>query len=411
MSLDSMDRADETQNDRASGDRYESVRGSSERSARESRDISALRRALGQPLAKGGIAARETVAPEPAGNPAEEQPTRPVPEAFVEAPEPSGPALAPAPHVSHRLDVGPAALPREARERKSPRGLRWIGAVIAPPVVLGVGLFVLDRPVPAVPPEIFASAADLPSLQAESAPVPPDFQPTSAPLRVVAELPAPLIPEAEEPPTHPLHASAIGIARSSLALPALQGMGTAELPVLDPPPRRVATVPGAAPRLFEPGLTTDEADPVAASVLPPQPSPSPVSEADVEWQGAAGSQLSDAATVEEARTADPVSQSEPAASGPAEPRVVVHYMSAVGREDAEATIAALRVSGFSNIEARAVPFGISVSNVRYYFESDLDAARRSVSALGWDRTPAVLRDFSFYDPLPSRGTIEIWVGQ
>jgi hypothetical protein len=97
------------------------------------------------------------------------------------------------------------------------------------------------------------------------------------------------------------------------------------------------------------------------------------------------------------------------ASGSAPPRIVVHYRAQSGASTAQRVAAELRARGFARTELRPVSFGISAANVRYFHDQNRPAAREVNELLGsmWRRSD--LRDFTHYSPLPSVGTVEVWL--
>ncbi|MFV0475328.1 MAG: AAA family ATPase [Pikeienuella sp.] len=110
--------------------------------------------------------------------------------------------------------------------------------------------------------------------------------------------------------------------------------------------------------------------------------------------------------------ARPASITPSANPGPvASPWVVVHYRAAAeGRAEALAEV--LRLRGFGHVTLREVGFTISRTNIRYYFDADrpLAAALGRLVAEEEDLpAPLAPRDFSGYEPLPGRMTLEVWL--
>ncbi len=91
-------------------------------------------------------------------------------------------------------------------------------------------------------------------------------------------------------------------------------------------------------------------------------------------------------------------------------RVPVHYPSNAGSSAANA-VALLRANGVDQSNAVPVGFSISRSNVRYYFDSDREAAQKVVDVLNAGGQPGgvELRDFTDFRPSPERGMIEVWL--
>ncbi len=84
--------------------------------------------------------------------------------------------------------------------------------------------------------------------------------------------------------------------------------------------------------------------------------------------------------------------------------VRVHAPASVADEDLAALQDALGATGYPVADPKRVDFQISRSNVRYYHQRDLPAARELADAAG-----AVLRDFTGFRPSPPEGTVELWV--
>lgn len=100
-----------------------------------------------------------------------------------------------------------------------------------------------------------------------------------------------------------------------------------------------------------------------------------------------------------------------AAAEPADIWVVVHHGSG-SADRARAVLDRLRTAGFNDIEAREVPFSITSTNVRYFFEPDRTEASRvmtAVAEVGGNGPAGTPRDFTAYSPLPRHGTVEVWL--
>jgi hypothetical protein len=93
------------------------------------------------------------------------------------------------------------------------------------------------------------------------------------------------------------------------------------------------------------------------------------------------------------------------------PRLVVHYSAANGSAAARRAASDLRAAGYGRVELRGVSFGISRSNIRYFHRADRSVADRSAQILGAAGYAADTRDFTFYQPLPTPGTVEVWINR
>ncbi len=91
-------------------------------------------------------------------------------------------------------------------------------------------------------------------------------------------------------------------------------------------------------------------------------------------------------------------------------RVVIHAQA--GSAAAEAMSARLLTS-FSprpgTVETRRVPDTPAQPSVRYFYPEDEPAARQMVASLADTGLTWTVRDFTTYQPRPSRGTIEVWL--
>lgn len=90
-------------------------------------------------------------------------------------------------------------------------------------------------------------------------------------------------------------------------------------------------------------------------------------------------------------------------SAAAAARVTVFYPSGAGAE-AVAALAAIAGLASSGAASTAVGHNIGRTNVRYYHDADLQAARAVAGALS-----AESRDFTDFRPRPEPGTIEVWL--
>jgi hypothetical protein len=93
----------------------------------------------------------------------------------------------------------------------------------------------------------------------------------------------------------------------------------------------------------------------------------------------------------------------------ASPRIVVHYRGEAGASAARRVAAELRARGYGRTELRPVSFAVAQANVRYFHDQNRPVAREVNELLGsmWRRSD--LRDFTGYAPLPSVGTVEVWL--
>jgi len=97
-------------------------------------------------------------------------------------------------------------------------------------------------------------------------------------------------------------------------------------------------------------------------------------------------------------------------------RVFIHHTAGSEPDAAAARSLAdhLNQAGFAVAGIRAVPFTIRTGSVRYYFDHDRDAARELAANSGASIRPPDGRslsaqDFSYYEPKPTFGTVEVWI--
>jgi hypothetical protein len=119
---------------------------------------------------------------------------------------------------------------------------------------------------------------------------------------------------------------------------------------------------------------------------------------------------------------EPEIEPSPVNRAPAAPiesglRIVVHY-TAADRDSGEVAgrlAQQLQRAGLGTSEARAVPFRIGATSIRYFHAEDRGRADRLVAAikpfLSWNKgaAPSTPIDFSDFRPLPQPGTLEIWL--
>lgn len=93
-----------------------------------------------------------------------------------------------------------------------------------------------------------------------------------------------------------------------------------------------------------------------------------------------------------------------------DPRIVIHVPA--GSEGAAALSAHLLASLSprpGTVEARRVPDTPNRPTIRYFHPEDESAARQVAAWMADTGLPWTLRDFSTFQPRPSRGTIEVWL--
>ncbi|TBN42778.1 hypothetical protein EYE42_05000 [Paracoccus subflavus] len=143
-----------------------------------------------------------------------------------------------------------------------------------------------------------------------------------------------------------------------------------------------------------PGRTSE---PVAPSAPAPAPQPTPaVSAAPRSGAPAAAPRRS----VPETSAAVPTRTL-------AQARVVIHYPERGGRARSEALVRLLRALDTGEVETRPVRHAVERQSIRYFHAADREMAGIVGEAVGGGR--ATVSDFTFYRPLPRKGTIEVWL--
>ena len=155
----------------------------------------------------------------------------------------------------------------------------------------------------------------------------------------------------------------------------------------------------------------------AGMPLPPPPKPAPWSSVAAEGPATTDDAIEDAL--------ESLLRETDGSGGPFEPlaeeevplapiRVFVHYSASAAGEEATAMHLArhLEAEGFA-VEAREVEFPIDLDSIRYFFPADRDDAEALGASLKGQlpggATPRVL-DFTRYEPKPSPGYLELWIG-
>ena len=186
--------------------------------------------------------------------------------------------------------------------------------------------------------------------------------------------------------------------RSLLAVMLLALMGLAAYAGLhrtfyrDAPARAVASAPvQAEPKLVQPPLPTMEtpssvpAEPTAdrrlpLSELPPNEPPPNESRRDQVVRPRSG------------------------------PRIVIHIPAASASAEAlSAQLLGILGKRPGTIETRVVPIAPMRPNVRYFYPEDEAVAKQLAASMADTGLDWALRDFSMFQPRPSRGTIEVWL--
>ena len=96
-------------------------------------------------------------------------------------------------------------------------------------------------------------------------------------------------------------------------------------------------------------------------------------------------------------------------------RIVLHYNAASAPAAELAGRMAAALAGLGSVEIRPVTLPVATASVRFFHAGDRAAAERLVSTLrplfanAGRAAPMTPIDFGDYAPLPSVGTLEVWV--
>lgn len=104
------------------------------------------------------------------------------------------------------------------------------------------------------------------------------------------------------------------------------------------------------------------------------------------------------------------SQNAPPAPPSAEPRVVIHVPASSPEADAlSAHLLTSLGARPGTVQTRRVPETPNRPSIRYFHPADEPAARQIAASMADTGLTWTLRDFSSFQPRPSRGTIEVWL--
>ena len=296
--------------------------------------------------------------------------TRPPPPTPPSAPpEPASPAAEPGDIDPRTPIVAPSEAPAGNRVRVLLAALAF-GVAVCGLAVLALSLFyrsvpyrsALRPPPPAWPVELTSPA---PPSQPDAVAVP--VVPSAAPPAL------PPTPPTASPPTASTPASGAGAL--SAATPRLRrefeafldrsGPASAHL---DPEQRQI---------LFEQYMAQRQRATSASSSAPTRPAPPP-----------------------------------PPSPGLADARVVIHYQTQSNAAAAEAGQLAAALGGSVRVaETRSVADVPQRATIRYFFAEDRAAAIAVAGVLAARGHAWQLKNFSFYEPKPSRGTLEVWLAE
>jgi hypothetical protein len=88
---------------------------------------------------------------------------------------------------------------------------------------------------------------------------------------------------------------------------------------------------------------------------------------------------------------------------------VVHYPRQAGPDAARSVAAELQARGYSRTELRPVSLAVRRANVRFFHDQNRTVARTVNELVQATGRSSDLRDFTHYSPLPSVGTVEVWL--
>lgn len=90
-------------------------------------------------------------------------------------------------------------------------------------------------------------------------------------------------------------------------------------------------------------------------------------------------------------------------------RVVIHYREQLATSEAISRLMAEAAPLAARVQTRVVADTPSAAEIRFFHPEDGSRARQLANALHGGASNWQVRDFSFYHPSPSAGTVEVWV--
>ncbi|MFN3261447.1 MAG: hypothetical protein ACE37J_12900 [Pikeienuella sp.] len=237
------------------------------------------------------------------------------------------------------------------------------------------------------------------------------FAPGTAPSPAAAPTP----PFAAAPGAEPVSAAAADASAPAAAPASIPKPVAAAAPSLEttaaasPARAAAAATPEASPAG---GAFVAAARPQPASRLMPPEAPAPARAAPVALAALAGEGAGEAAVQSAFRS--PAPRPRPVSAVSVAPSsgaawVVIHH-APESRALAEALSVALTGDEFAHVTLREVGFDVSADHVRFYFAEDGARAGALAAALGGTLGSGfAVRDFSDFDDLPGRMTLEVWL--
>lgn len=92
----------------------------------------------------------------------------------------------------------------------------------------------------------------------------------------------------------------------------------------------------------------------------------------------------------------------------AQARVVIHYPESGGYERSEELVRLLRALGAGEVETRPVRYAVEQQSIRYFHAADREVSGVIGDLVGGGGR-ATVSDFTFYQPSPRGGTVEVWL--
>lgn len=209
----------------------------------------------------------------------------------------------------------------------------------------------------------------------------------------------------------------LGAVAAVLALGAFDlrgGTGAAERRTLAPDPAQTAAL---RPEPASPAALVEAPQPVPAAFdAPPPELPEPRVAVEAGLPETLDPPSADAPPPESAAAPAPAGRAAVPAAGPPvlDPeavRVLIHLPSSLTDETVAGAVAALEGAGLDTVALVPIDIPIGRTNLRYYHAEDRAAAEQIAAMLGGTLPggPPVVRDFTYFQPPPRSGRIEVWV--
>lgn len=232
----------------------------------------------------------------------------------------------------------------------------------------------------------------------------------TAPPSLSVRRPRAVAPAAEAPAQEKSASPLVLLLALGLSAPFVLSHFSREAPPIER--EKVASAPPAvsAPAVAEIAAAPDPAPAQAIAIAAPAADPAPAKPMIVSPIPADPPRIVESAA--EPAPPAPPAQAEPQMSAaPRAERILVNAPSSVPTDAVDATLAALKGTGFSDVSLQPTRLTIRTSSVRYYHDADADAAFDVAALIGPGLPGGAIeaRDFSDAASRGAPGHIEVWI--